>query len=61
MKQENPVKAVELIIRAVRMDQNLSPVLRWKLFRDAMVEYRAVKVQQRRQQQQQQLAITAAA
>jgi len=42
MKQENPVKAAELILLAVRMDQNLQPVLRWKLFRDAMAEYRAV-------------------
>jgi len=41
MKQENRVRAAELIIRAVRMDQNLRPVLRWKHFREAMIEYNA--------------------
>ena len=41
MKQDNPVRAAELIIRAVRMDHNLRPVLRWKLFRQAVVEYKA--------------------
>jgi len=44
MKQGNSVKSAELILRAVRMDHNLRPVLRWKLFRDAMVEYRAVRL-----------------
>ena len=56
MKQDNPIKAVELIIRAVRMDKKLRPVLRWKLFRDAMVEYQAAQRRQhqlKRQQQQQ--------
>lgn len=46
MKQENRVKAAELIIRAVRLDGNLRPVLRWKQFRDAMVEYKASLQQQ---------------
>jgi len=49
MKQENAVRAAELILRAVRMDHNLRPVLRWKLFRDAIVEYRAAR--EARQQQ----------
>lgn len=48
MKQENRVRAAELIIRAVRMDHNLRPVLRWKHFRDAMIEYKASR--QARQQ-----------
>ena len=46
MKQENPTKAVELILRAVRMDHNLRPVLRWKQFRDAMAEYKMTRQQQ---------------
>jgi hypothetical protein len=41
MKQDNPIKAVELMIYAIRMDKNLRPVLRWKLFRDALVEYQS--------------------
>jgi hypothetical protein len=43
MKQENPVKAAELILRAVRMDHNLRPVLRWNLFRDALIEYKSIR------------------
>jgi len=53
MKQDNPVRAAELIIRAVRMDRNLRPVLQWKLFRNALVEYAATnkaRLQQQRQQ-----------
>jgi len=53
MKQDNPVRAAELIIRAVQMDRNLRPVLRWKLFRNAVVEYKAAnraRLQQQRQQ-----------
>ena len=57
MKQENRVRAAELIIRAVRMDRNLRPVLRWKHFRDAMVEYKASR--QARQQQPQTMMFAA--
>ncbi len=60
MKHDNPVRAAELIIRAVRMDRNLRPVLRWKLFRNALVEYAAVN-KARLQQQRQQLRIGFAA
>jgi len=58
MKQENPIKAAELIIRAVRMDRNLRPVLRWKLFREAIAEYQVVQRLRRfetKKQQQRQL------
>lgn len=54
MKQDNPVRAAELIIRAVRMDHNLRPVLRWKLFRKAVVEYKAASRARFQQQQRQQ-------
>jgi len=57
MKQENPVKAAELILRAVRMDHNLRPVLRWKLFRDAMVQYRDTRRSQRQTPQAMMLAV----
>jgi hypothetical protein len=46
MKQGNSVRAYELILRAVRMDRNLRPVLRWKQFQDAMVDYRSFRRQQ---------------
>ncbi|KAG7369493.1 hypothetical protein IV203_027239 [Nitzschia inconspicua] len=36
MKQGNPQRAVKLIQQAIRMDRTLRPVLRWKLFQDAM-------------------------
>ena len=52
MKQDNPVRAADLIIRAVRMDRNLRPVLRWKLFRNAVVEYKAAHRARLLQQQQ---------
>jgi hypothetical protein len=48
MKQENPIKAVELIISAVKMDRNLRPVLRWKLFKDAFVQYQSPEQRQQR-------------
>lgn len=60
MKQDNPARAAELVLRAVRMDSNLRPVLRWKLFRDAIFEYRLAR-QQEQQQQQQPLGIAWAA
>lgn len=46
MKQDRPIKAAELIMRAVRMDSNLKPVLRWKRFQIAMIEYRKHQRQQ---------------
>eukprot|EP00534_Pseudo-nitzschia_fraudulenta_P015270 CAMPEP_0201232910 /NCGR_PEP_ID=MMETSP0852-20130820/4751_1 /ASSEMBLY_ACC=CAM_ASM_000632 /TAXON_ID=183588 /ORGANISM="Pseudo-nitzschia fraudulenta, Strain WWA7" /LENGTH=287 /DNA_ID=CAMNT_0047525541 /DNA_START=65 /DNA_END=928 /DNA_ORIENTATION=+ len=48
MKHDNPVRAAELITRAVRMDRNLRPVLRWKQFRVALAEYRKFQAVQRR-------------
>lgn len=57
MKEENLVKAAELILRAVRMDRNLRPVLRWNLFRDALIEYRSVR--KARQQQPQAMMLAA--
>ena len=61
MKHNNPLKAVELIILAVQMDKKLRPVLRWKLFKDAFVQYQSPEQRQQRrkllvlkQQQQQQ-------
>mmetsp|Transcript_12322 Transcript_12322/g.34162 ORF Transcript_12322/g.34162 Transcript_12322/m.34162 type:complete len:255 (+) Transcript_12322:297-1061(+) len=35
MKQQNGVRALEIIQRAIGMDDNLSPVLQWKQFQDA--------------------------
>jgi len=35
MKRGNPTKSLEIVKVAVSMDQALSPVLQWKLFRDA--------------------------
>ncbi len=52
MKQDNPIRSAELIMRAVRMDRNLRPVLKWKLFRDALVEYGAAYRARSRQQRQ---------
>jgi len=52
MKQDNPVRAVELIRRAIRMDRNLRPVLRWKLFRDAVAEYQTVQRDNRQRERQ---------
>jgi len=59
MKQDNPVRAAELIIRAVRMDRNLRPVLQWKLFRNALVEYAAVNKARIIQQRQQSIGFAA--
>ena len=36
MKQDNPQRAVQLMFRAIRLDKNLRPVLRWRQFRNAM-------------------------
>ncbi|KAL7580692.1 hypothetical protein ACA910_002200 [Epithemia clementina (nom. ined.)] len=36
MKQDNPQKALQLLFRAIRMDRNLRPVLKWRQFRLAM-------------------------
>jgi hypothetical protein len=36
MKQNNPQRAVQLMHKAIRIDRTLRPVLRWKLFQDAM-------------------------
>jgi len=54
MKQSNPIKAAELIIRAVRMDRTLRPVLRWKQFREALIDYSTVKRLQREETKKQQ-------
>jgi hypothetical protein len=43
MKQENPARAVELILRAVRMDKTLRPVLRWQQFQRAIEESQRVR------------------
>ena len=43
MKRGDSVRSIELMFRAVRMDRNLRTVLRWKQFRDAMVEHRAYR------------------
>ncbi|OEU07431.1 hypothetical protein FRACYDRAFT_251236 [Fragilariopsis cylindrus CCMP1102] len=48
MKHNNPLKAVELIILAVQMDKKLRPVLRWKLFKDAFVQYQSPEQRQHR-------------
>lgn len=65
MKQDNPLKAVELIISAVKMDKKLRPVLRWKLFKDAFVQYQSPEQRQQRrkrlllkQQQQSSLLVS---
>ena len=36
MKQENSQKAVRLMFRAIRIDKNLRPVLRWRKFQTAL-------------------------
>jgi len=54
MKQSNPIKAAELIIRAVRMDRTLRPVLRWKQFREALIDYSTVQRLQREETKKQQ-------
>jgi hypothetical protein len=53
MKQDNPIKSAELIISAVRMDKNLRPVLRWKLFKDAFIQYQSPVQRQKRKQKEQ--------
>lgn len=62
MKQNNPIKAAELIIRAVRMDRTLRPVLRWKQFREALIDYSTVQRLEREatKKQQQQTALVLA-
>lgn len=58
MKQSNPIKAAELIIRAVRMDRTLRPVLRWKQFREALIDYSTVQRLQREETKKQQQQAT---
>lgn len=37
MKQENPIKSLEILFSAIRLDKAVRPVLRWKQFRNALV------------------------
>jgi hypothetical protein len=36
MKRGNPLKSLEIVTKAVKLDQSLAPVLQWKQFRDAL-------------------------
>lgn len=36
MKQGNPIKSLEIVQKAVKLDNSLEPVLNWKQFRDAL-------------------------
>lgn len=48
MKQDNPMKATELILKSIRMDRNTRTVLRWKMFRDSLADYRRIQREERR-------------
>jgi len=36
MKQGNPLMSLDLVSKAIRMDKTLAPVLKWKMFQDAL-------------------------
>ena len=54
MKQENPLRAVEIVFLAIRLDKKVRPVLKWKQFRTALALREQTRLGRRRDWQQQQ-------
>jgi hypothetical protein len=55
MKQGHSLKSLEIVLKAIKLDPTLRPVLNWKQFRDVLARRRQQR-QDRLQRQQQQVA-----
>lgn len=50
MKQGNELKSLEIVLKAVKLDPTLQPVLNWKQFRDVLARRRRQRAERRLQQ-----------
>jgi hypothetical protein len=51
MKQGNQLKSLQLVQKAIQLDQTLQPILKWKQFRDAQLRRRSLLHNRRRRPQ----------